>query len=88
MSKLRLERILRVGKSILKITSSSNLNCTKAARTWCACDENGSGHFSFSLPMIDRCRKITHHSIGFCNFRSSFGNSNAHVRTTENRAYV
>ena len=51
-------------------------------------EENCSEHVSFSLPMIDRCRKITHHITGSCNFRSSFGNSNVHVRTTRNRAYV
>ena len=28
------------------------------------------------------------YSIGCCIFRSSLGNSNVHVRTTRNRAYV
>ena len=88
MSKLLRRRVLRFGKSILKTTSSSNLNCMKEGQSRWTDEENGSGHVSFRLPMIDRCRKIAHHSIGFCNFRSSFGNSNLYLCMTENRAYV
>ena len=80
MSKLSLERILRVGKLIFKITSFSHFNCIFQENRW--------GVQTQLSPMIDRCRKWTHYAIGCCIFRSSLGNSNVHVRTTRNRAYV
>ena len=88
MSKLRRERILRVGKLILKITSLSHFNCMKVVQFWWTGQENRWGVQTQLSPMIDRCRKWTHYAIGCCIFRSSLGNSNVHVRTTRNRAYV